>query len=146
MNDKIIIGSIEVCDLPDIGINNLQVRIDTGAKTSSLHVDNLEKYEDQGKPWVRFDIHPDVYDIKKVTSCKAALHDVRSIKSSNGTSEVRYVIETLMRLGEDAWPIEITLTNRSDMSYLMLLGREGMGKRILVNPAKTFLLSKKKVS
>lgn len=143
MSNKIIIGSIEACDLPEIGINNLQVRIDTGAKTSSLHVDNLEKYTEQGKPWVRFDIHPDVYDIKKVTSCKAALHDVRSIKSSNGTSEVRYVIKTLMRLGDQSWPIEITLTNRSDMSYLMLLGRQGMGKKVLVNPAKSFLLSKK---
>ncbi len=143
MSNKLIIGSIEACDLPEIGINNLQVRIDTGAKTSSLHVDNLEKYTEQGKPWVRFDIHPDVYDIKKVTSCKAALHDVRSIKSSNGTSEVRYVIKTLMRLGDQSWPIEITLTNRSDMSYLMLLGRQGMGKKVLVNPAKSFLLTQK---
>ncbi len=143
MSNKIIIGSIEVCDLPDIGINNLQVRIDTGAKTSSLHVDNIEEFTKQGKPWVSFDIHPDVYNIKKVTACKAALHDVRSIKSSNGTSEVRYVIKTLMRLGDHSWPIEITLTNRSDMSYLMLLGREGMGKRVLVNPAKSFILSKK---
>jgi hypothetical protein len=143
MSNKIIIGSIEACDLPEIGINNLQVRIDTGAKTSSLHVDNLEKYTERGKPWVRFDIHPDVYDIKKVTSCKAALHDVRTIKSSNGTSEVRYVIKTLMRLGDQSWPIEITLTNRSDMSYLMLLGRQGMGKKVLVNPAKSFLLTQK---
>ena len=143
MSNKLIIGSIEACDLPEIGINNLQVRIDTGAKTSSLHVDNLEKYTEKGKPWVRFDIHPDVYDIKKVTSCKAALHDVRSIKSSNGTSEVRYVIKTLMRLGDQSWPIEITLTNRSDMSYLMLLGRQGMGKKVLVNPAKSFLLTQK---
>jgi len=140
MDTKIVIGSIESCDLPEIGINNLQVKIDTGAKTSSLHVDNLGKYMHQGKPWVSFDIHPDVYDIKKITSCKAALHDVRTIKSSNGTSEVRYVIKTLMRLGKYSWPIELTLTNRSDMSYLMLLGREGMGKRILVNPAKRFLL------
>lgn len=141
MKDKMIIGSIEVCDLPDIGISDLQIRVDTGAKTSSLHVDNLETFTQQGKPWVRFDIHPDVYDIEKVTSCESALHDVRSIKSSNGASEERYVIKTQIRLGDQSWPIDITLTNRSDMSYLMLFGRQGMGGRVLVDPSKTFLLA-----
>ncbi len=141
MKDKMVIGSIEVCDLPDIGISDLQIRIDTGAKTSSLHVDNLEKFTKTGKPWVRFDIHPDVYDIEKVTGCESALHDVRNVKSSNGASEERYVIKTTIRLGDQSWPIEITLTNRSDMSYLMLLGRQGMGERVLVDPSKTFLLA-----
>ena len=140
-NEKMIIGSIEVCDLPDIGITNLQIRVDTGAKTSSLHVDSLEMFKKNGKPWLRFDIHPDVYDIEKVTSCESALFDVRSIKSSNGVSEERYVIKTVMCLGDQSWPIEITLTNRSDMSYLMLLGRQGMRGRLLVDPSKRFLLS-----
>jgi len=142
MKNKLILGSIEVCDLPDIGITDLQVRVDTGAKTSSLHVDNLKKFTKKGKPWVRFDIHPDVYNIEKVTRCESALHDVRGIKSSNGVVEERYVIKTLMSFGAQSWPIEITLTNRSDMSYLMLLGRQGMGDRVLVDPSKTFLLSK----
>ena len=140
MRKKLIIGSIEVCDLPDIGIEQLQVRVDTGAKTSSLHVDNLEKFTRSGKPWIRFDIHPDIYDVDKIIGCEAALYDLRSIKSSNGQSEKRYVIKTLIRLGSQSWPIEITLTNRSDMSYLMLLGREGMRDRVLVDPSKTFLL------
>ena len=141
MNKKMIIGSIEVCDLPEIGINDLQIRVDTGAKTSSLHVDNLEKFTKNGKRWVRFDMHPDIYNIEKVTSCESVLHDVRSIKSSNGIAEERYVIKTLIRLGDQSWPIDITLTNRSDMSYLMLFGRQGMGARVLVDPSKTFLLS-----
>tara|TARA_B100000446_G_C10461253_1_gene308939 strand:+ start:237 stop:674 length:438 start_codon:yes stop_codon:yes gene_type:complete len=141
MQEKMIIGSIEICNLPDIGIRDLQIRIDTGAKTSSLHVDNLEKFTKTGKPWVRFDIHPDVYDIEKVTSCESALHDVRSIKSSNGVSEIRYVIKTKIQLSDQSWPIEITLTNRSDMSYLMLLGRQGMGERVVVDPSKSFLLA-----
>ncbi|MEL0083572.1 MAG: ATP-dependent zinc protease [Gammaproteobacteria bacterium] len=141
MSKKIIIVSIEVCDLPDIGITDLQIRVDTGAKTSSLHVDNLEKFSKNGKPWVRFDIHPDVYHIEKVTRCESPLHDVRSIKSSNGASEERYVINTLMRLGDRSWPIDITLTDRSDMSYLMLLGRQGMEKRVLVDPSKNFILT-----
>lgn len=143
MREKMIVGSIEVCDLPEIGISDLQIRIDTGAKTSSLHVDNLEKFSRKGKPWVRFDIHPDVYDIAKVTNCESALYDLRSVKSSNGASEERYVIKTEIRLGGQSWPIDITLTNRSDMSYLMLLGRQGMSERMLVDPSKTFLLANK---
>lgn len=140
MNDKLILGSIEICDLPEIGITGLQIRVDTGAKTSSLHVDNLEKFTKNGKPWIRFDIHPDVYNIEKISTCESALHDVRSIKSSNGAAEERHVIKTLIRLGNQSWPIEITLTNRADMSYLMLLGRQAMGEKVLVDPSKTFLL------
>ncbi len=140
MNKKMIVGSLEMCDLPDIGISDLQIRVDTGAKTSSLHVDNLEKFKVKGKPWVRFDIHPNIHNVDTIIQCEAALYDVRSIKSSNGSSEERYVIQTTIKLGDENWPIEITLADRSDMSNLMLLGREGMKNRILVDPSKTFLL------
>jgi len=139
--DKLIIGSIEVCHLPDIGIENLQVKIDTGAQTSSLHVDNLENFKKSGKPWLRFDIHPDLYEIDTIICCEAPLHDVRSIKSSNGQSEERFVIKTTLKLGGQSWPIEITLTNRADMSYMMLLGREGMGSRVLVDPSQRYALT-----
>ncbi len=139
---KLIVGSLETCDLPEIGIQNLQMRVDTGAKTSSLHVDNLKKFKKNNATWVAFDIHPDVHNVEDVLHCEAALHDVRNIKSSNGVSEERYVIKTLLQLSEKhAWPIQITLTNRADMSNLMLLGREGMGKRLLVDPSKTFLFT-----
>ncbi len=144
MNERLVIGCIEECCLPEVGISHLQVRVDTGAKTSSLHVDNLEKIMRSGKPWVKFDIHPDVYDVNKLKTCEAALHDIRSVKSSNGVSQERYVIKTLIQLGSQEWPIEITLSDRSDMSYLMLLGREGMGSKVLVDPSKTFLLSSEK--
>lgn len=144
MKDKLIIGSLETCALPDIGIDNLQVRVDTGAKTSSLHVDNLQKTRHNEVTWVEFDIHPNVHSVEQVIRCKAPLHDVRSIKSSNGASEERYVIKTSFNLGGHSWPIEITLTNRSDMSNLMLLGRQAMGKRVLVDPSKTFLLSRRR--
>ena len=140
MTNKIIVGSLEICNLPDLGISDLQVRVDTGAKTSSLHVDNVEKLKINGKPWVRFDIHPDTYNVASIIKCETAIHDVRMIKSSNGVAEERYVIKTKIRLGEESWPIEITLTDRSDMSNLMLLGREGMKNRILVDPSKTFVL------
>ncbi len=139
---KFIVGSLETCDLPEIGIQDLQMRVDTGAKTSSLHVDNLKKIRKNGSSWIAFDLHPDVHNVDEVISCEARLHDVRNIKSSNGVSEERYVIKTLLQLtDEHAWPIEITLTNRADMSNLMLLGREGMGTRVLVDPSRTFILT-----
>lgn len=138
---KLIVGSLETCDLPELGISGLEIRVDTGAKTSSMHVDNLTKFQKNGRPWLKFDIHPDAYQTEKVITSEAILHDLRKIKSSNGESEQRYVIKTTLKLGADQWPIQITLTDRSDMSYLMLLGREGMADRLLVDPSKTFLLS-----
>jgi hypothetical protein len=142
--NKLVIGSIENCNLPEFGIFDMQVRIDTGAKTSSLHVDNLMRCKVGGKPWVKFDLHPNIHNVDEVVQCKAPLHDIRRIKSSNGTAEERYVIKTSFHLGELNWPIEISLTDRSDMSYLMLFGREGMGNKVLVDPSKTFLLDSDK--
>ncbi|MEH6557924.1 MAG: ATP-dependent zinc protease [Oceanicoccus sp.] len=141
MTNKIIIGNIENCNLPDLGIFNLQTRIDTGAKTSSLHVDNLSRYQHSGKPWVTFDIHPNIHSVDEVVECSSPLQDIRRIKSSNGVSEERYVIDTTFQLGNVSWLIELTLTNRSDMSYLMLFGRQGMGDKVLIDPSATFLVT-----
>lgn len=139
--NKIIIGNLESCNLPDLGINDLQVRIDTGAKTSSLHVDNLKRIKVNGRPYVEFDLHPDIYNLDQTVHCKAQVFDSRRIKSSNGEVEQRCVIQTTLQLGEHQWPIELTLSNRQDMTYLMLLGREGMGNRVLVDPAESFLVN-----
>ncbi|RCU45332.1 MULTISPECIES: ATP-dependent zinc protease family protein [Corallincola] len=141
MDTRLIIGNLEVCHLPQLGIKELQVRVDTGAKTSSLHVDNLVRVKTNGKPHVEFDLHPDVYNLDEVVRCCAAVHDTRRIKSSNGDIEQRYVIKTLFQIGGQQWPIEITLSNRQEMTYLMLLGREAMGDRVYVDPSATFLVS-----
>ena len=136
---KTIIGRLESIALPELAINELEVRVDTGAKTSSLHVDNIVKFIDKGKPCVKFDLHPDIHNVTRLVSCSATINDIRIIKSSNGKSEQRYVIKTPITLGVNTWPIEITLTDRSDMSYLMLLGREALGDRYLVDPSQVFL-------
>jgi len=137
--DKIIIGRLESIALPELGIEELQVKIDTGAKTSSLHVDNIVKYMEKGKLSVKFDIHPDIHNVERLISCKAVISDIRKIKSSNGVAEQRYVIKTPMRMGNETWPIEITLTDRTDMNYLMLFGREAIGNRLLVDTSQVFL-------
>lgn len=136
---KPIIGALETCSLPELGITDMTIRIDTGAKTSSLHVDNLKKYVDEGKTFVSFDLHPDIHNVETMALCKAAVTDIRKIKSSNGSSEQRYVITTPIKLGQFLWDIEITLTNRADMNYLMLLGREALGELFLVDPSLVFL-------
>ena len=140
--NKTVIGRLESIALPELAIDNLEVRVDTGAKTSSLHVDNIEKSVINGVHSVTFDIHPDVHKVGTILKCTAPISDIRKIKSSNGTSEQRYVIETPVVLGKEQWSIEITLTDRSDMSYLMLFGREALGSRFLVDPSEVFLGSK----
>jgi hypothetical protein len=140
--NKVVIGRLESIALPDLAIDDLQVRVDTGAKTSSLHVDNITKLIVDGVHSVTFDLHPDMHNVDTMQKCTAPISDMRKVKSSNGTTEQRYVIETPIVLGEEKWSIEITLTDRSDMSYLMLLGREALGKRFLVDPSKVFLGSK----
>jgi len=139
---KIIIGRLESIALPELAITDLQVRVDTGAKTSSLHVDNIKKSIIKGVHSVSFDIHPDAHNVDTKLKCTAPISDIRKVKSSNGTTEERYVIETPVVLGKEEWTIEITLTDRSDMSYLMLFGREALGKKFLVDPSKVFLGSK----
>ncbi|WP_298635190.1 RimK/LysX family protein [uncultured Umboniibacter sp.] len=138
---KIIIGHIENIDLPDLGLYQLTARVDSGAQTSSLHVDNISTTSVKGKPGVSFDIQPEIYNVDSVLNCKAVLVDVRKIKSSNGATEKRYVIRTTARLGEFSWAIEITLTDRSDMTYLMLLGRQAMGSNFYIDPSKAFAAS-----
>lgn len=140
--DKTIIGRLESIALPELAIENLEVRVDTGAKTSSLHVDNIKKSIVNGVHNVTFDIHPDVHNVETMLQCTAPISDMRKVKSSNGTTEQRYVIQTPVVLGKEEWSIEITLTDRSDMNYLMLFGREAIGSRFLVDPSKVFLGSK----
>jgi hypothetical protein len=140
--NKIIIGRLESISLPELAIDDLQVRVDTGAKTSSLHVDNIKKSVINGIHNVTFDIHPDVHNVETIVQCTAPISDMRKVKSSNGTTEQRVVIQTLVVLGKVKWSIEITLTDRSEMNYLMLFGREAIGTKFLVDPSQVFLGSK----
>jgi hypothetical protein len=143
--DRLIIGNLELCDLPELGIYDLEVRVDTGAKTSSLHVDNIRKFRRKGKLHVEFDLHPDIYHLERTVKCSAPVVDSRMIKSSNGGSEQRFVVKTKFSIGGQSWPIEITLSNRKEMSYFMLLGREGMGDRVYVDPSRAFTLIREEI-
>lgn len=143
MKHKIVIGKEEWCGLPELGLPAIKARIDSGAKTSSLHAYNIRQHERDGKRYVDFEIHPIQNNRKIVQSCRGLVVDRRNVKSSSGEKETRHVIRTPVMLGEELWDIEITLTNRDSMGYRMLLGREAMKEKILIDPDSSFCLGKK---
>lgn len=138
--NKIVVGSEEWCGFPQIDIPAIKARVDSGAKTSALHAVNIVTFQREGHPWVKFEVHPLQNDGKTTVECEAPVHDRRRVKSSSGSSELRYVIKTTLAIAEDAWEVELTLTNRDSMGYRMLLGRQAMSGKMLVDPDSSFLL------
>ena len=136
--DKLITGSEEWCRFPDLSIPAVKARVDSGAKTSSIHALNIQTFQRDGSSWVRFDVCPLQDNRKTVVNCEAPIHDRRTIKSSNGTSEKRYVIKANLVVGDHSWDVELTLSNRDTMGYRMLLGREAMVGRLVVDPEESF--------
>ncbi len=137
---KVIFGSEEWFSFPDLNIPAIKARIDSGAKTSALHAINIAPFEKEGENWVRFDINPIQNDSRTVIHCQAPIVDKRIVKSSSGFREHRYVIRSTIDTGIANWPIEMTLTNRDSMGFRMLLGREAMSGRALVDPERKYVL------
>jgi len=138
-----ILGWREYCSLPSLGCKKIKVKVDSGAKTSSLHAYNLKYYKRNNKQYVKFDIHTFENKTPVSIETKARVLEFRKVKSSNGHVEERPVVETEIILLGETWKIELTLTNRDEMGFKMLLGREAIKKRFLINPAKSFLCNKK---
>ena len=140
--DPIIIGSEEWCTFESLDIPAIKARVDSGAKTSAIHAFNINTFRKKRKRWVRFDVHP-LQDNRKVTvTCELPVISKRTIKSSIGITETRFVVKAPITFAGDTWDIELTLTNRDTMGYRMLLGREAMAGRMLVDPASSFLFGK----
>ncbi|ASU22899.1 ATP-dependent zinc protease [Vibrio qinghaiensis] len=141
MKEKMIVGWRETLSLPGLGIEQINAKVDTGARTSCLHAFKVESFTKEEALWVRFWIHPLQRNNEKVTVCEAKVLDERIVRDSGGHEESRYVIQSDVSLGGQTWPIEITLTNRENMGFRMLLGRTAMHHRILVDPTKSFLIA-----
>jgi ribosomal protein S6--L-glutamate ligase len=139
-NNKIVVGSEEWCALPQLNIPAIKVRVDSGAKTSALHAVNIIPFKKDGDPWVRYEVHPIQNEGKTTIYCESPVMDKRNVKSSSGYGEIRYVIKTVLAIAKSSWEIEITLTNRDSMGYRMLLGRQAMAGKMMVDPEAAFKL------
>ena len=136
---KKVVGSEEWISLNDLNIPYVKARVDSGAKTSSLHAINIQPFQKDNETWVTFDVFPIQNDGKRKINCRALVIDKRVVKSSSGNRENRYVVRTQISLSDEKWDIELTLTNRDSMGYRMLLGRQAMIGRIIVDPSENFL-------
>ena len=138
-----VIGWRERVALPELGISEIKAKIDTGARSSALHAFELEIFTRDGKQMVRFKVHPYQRDTKRTIIAEAELLERRTVRSSIGYAQLRPVIQTVVELGEKQWPIELTLTNRDAMGFRMLLGRQAVRQRWLVDAGKSFLQSRR---
>jgi len=143
-SNLITLGWREWVGLPDLGIRQIKAKVDTGARTSALHAFEVRAYSDGGRERVEFLMHPIQKNTDLVVTCIADVLDKRVVTDSGGHKEERFVISTTLSIGGHTWPIEVTLTARDDMLFRMLLGRTAMKGRAQVNPARSYLVGKKK--
>lgn len=142
--DLAVVGWREWSSLPELGIERIKVKVDTGARTSALHAFDVEELERDGEPWLRFRVHPLQRNAHTTVEAEARLIDRREVRSSTGRVTLRPVIRTRVVLGAESWPIEVTLVRRDLMGFRMLLGRQALRKRFVVDPNRSFLMGKRK--
>lgn len=133
------IGWREWVALPAFGIPSIKAKVDTGARTSSLHAFDIERFRRRDVEMVRFSIHPEQHSGKHAVTVEAPLVDRRAVKPSSGESELRLVVETEVELLGRRYPVELTLTRRDAMGFRMLLGRQALRGRFVVDPGRSFL-------
>lgn len=138
---KQIIGWREWVGFPELGIAQIKAKIDTGARSSALHAYDIQTYKARnGKIRVKFIVHPLQKNSKDIVQCHADLIGQRLVKSSSGIKELRTTVLTNLHMGNEIWPIELTLTNRDTMGFRLLIGRTAIKRKFLVDPQKSFLM------
>jgi hypothetical protein len=134
-----IIGWREVLVLPELGIEKIKAKIDSGARTSALHAFDLDYFTYENQEMVKFKVHPHQKDSHTTITAYARLLEHREVTNSGGHTQLRPVIKTVVKLGLYQWEIELTLTNRDVMGFRMLLGRQALKKRFLIDSSRSFL-------
>nr|WP_240049035.1 RimK/LysX family protein [Parerythrobacter lutipelagi] len=135
-----VVGWRELVHLPDLGLDGIPAKIDTGARTSSLHGEVIEDFERDGEKYVRFAVDWD----GERHICEAVHVDIRGITSSNGETQRRYVIKTPLKIGDVEFRAEISLADRSDMKFPMLIGRSSLRRRFVVDSGYSWLQTPEK--
>ena len=143
MTIKPACGWREWVSLPDLEIRGIKAKIDTGARTSAIHARHIKTYTRHGHTYVSFCVYPTQRSNKDAVWCRAPLIDERDVRNSGGKAESRYVVRTTLKMGGDTWPIELTLTQRDNMGFRMLLGRTAVRDRVLVDAGRSYLIGKK---
>ncbi len=133
-------GWRETVSLPQLEIGPVVAKLDTGARSAALHAANIKVYQSQDGQRVRFDAFIDETRAH-AKPCDLPVLAMRKVKNTGGNVEERVVVRSEIRLGEECWQADITLTDRSDMGVPMLLGRSTIKRRFLVHPSRTYLLS-----
>ncbi len=139
MTHQFSLGWREWVCLPELKLCPIKAKVDTGAKTSCLHAFDLKTSQRDGQAWVNFLMHPNQNDSETIVSCEAKIIDERIVSDSGGHQELRPVIESMITVGQQRWPLEITLTNRDTMRFRMLLGRTGIPENYIVHPHQSYL-------
>lgn len=134
-----VLGWREWVALPDLGVKSIKAKLDTGARSSALHAFDLERFRAHGKDMVRFTIHPIQRNTRRTIIAEAPLLDERLVRSSNGKQDLRAIIETEVEILGERWPIELSLTRRDVMGFRMLLGRQAIRRRYLVDPGISYV-------
>ena len=142
--EKQLVGWREWLVLTGLGDTAVRAKLDTGARTSALHVLEWTVFTDGGAPWVRFHLDPPRRGGDVGPMFHAPVADQRPVRSSSGQQDDRVMIMTGLRMGSAAWEAEVSLTRRDDMRYALLVGRSALSPRFVVDPAQSYLLGRRR--
>ncbi|MEX6634645.1 ATP-dependent zinc protease family protein [Hyphococcus lacteus] len=139
---RTLIGWREWVDLPDLEVHHVNAKIDTGAKSSAIHAFKIKEVLIEGVPHVEFYLHPVQRRKRPEVLCCVPIAGRRIIRSSNGQEEERYVVETHLKMGEATLKIDLTLTNRDAMGFRLLIGRDALRRKFMIDPGASYLLDR----
>jgi len=144
IDEKRIAGWREWVGLPALGVGQIKAKLDTGARTSALHAFNKETFWRDEELWVRFFVHPFQKDDKKVIACESAVEGIRTVTNPGGRRQKRLVIRADITLGGETWPIDLSLTDRDEMGFRLLIGRTAMHRKLIIDPDRSYRLGKRR--